>query len=293
MIMPRRTSLEFDSTSPPFDRLRHIQRLAPERSGRPSVEHGRHHLFVARDTESRTNVLIKLTSRPGLIYQQNLANEIASLSTINRELPDSRDFPYLHAHGRLDDGRVYLIMSLFDESPLAAAITAERVPARMVGHLMTAMEMARALESLHGVGIVHADLNPMNVLHRSTQSRPVIRIIDFESSYDVARHGAGEVYNPSVTAEFSAPEVPRQTPDARADIYSLGAVLYTMLTGFGWTWESNVTTAIERDGELDAELKDVLRTAVAREPAGRHASMQALGSALAAYLEHIWPGRSW
>lgn len=292
-------SFDADRESPVFDQLRNIHRLAPERSGHASVEHVRHQLYVARDRHSRTDVLIKTTTKPGLIYQQNLVNEIASLSTINQELPESRCFPFLQAHGRLRDGRVYLIMSLFDEYPLATAITAERVPARLVGTLMTTIEIARALAQIHRIGIFHVDLNPMNVLHRMEKGHPVIRIVDFESSYEIARHSAGETHNPSTTSGYSAPEVTRyqsaavHPPDARADVYSLGAVLYTMLAGFDWTWHSDVGAAVERDRELDPELADILRSAVASDPQGRYGSMHALHDAVAAYLERIWPGRSW
>jgi len=121
-----------DFTGPPFDQLKNIQPLAPNRSGRSSLDHVRHHLYVGRDRRTHGRVLIKLTAKPGLIYQHDLTNEIASLTTINRELPDSRYFPVLGEHGRLRDGRVYLISSLFDEFPLASAIDSERVPARMV-----------------------------------------------------------------------------------------------------------------------------------------------------------------
>ena len=286
-------AFDVDRTLPPFDQLRSIQRLDPERSGHASVEHVRHQLYVARDPRSRTDVLIKTTSKPGLIYQQNLVNEIASLTTINQALPDSRYFPFLQAHGRLRDGRVYLSMSLFDEYPLATAITAERVPARMVGYLMTTIEVARALGDLHRIGIVHVDLNPMNVLHRAESGRPVVRIVDFESSYEVARHSAGEAYNPSMTSGYSAPEVPRQPPDARADVYSLGAVLYTMLAGYEWTWNAEVSAAVERDRDLDQDLTDILSRAVEPDCTSRYGSMQEFRDALAEYLERIWPGRSW
>jgi serine/threonine protein kinase len=292
-------SLDVDRESPLFDQLRNIHRLAPERSGHASVEHVRHQLYVARDTHSRTDVLIKTATKPGLIYQQNLLNEIASLTTINQALPESRYFPFVQAHGRQRDGRVYLIMSLFDEYPLATAITAERVPARLVGSLMTTIEVARALTQLHGIGIFHIDLNPMNVLRRMEKGHPVIRIVDFESSYEVTRHSAGETYNPSTTTGYSAPEVSRHTsdaahpPDARADVYSLGAVLYTMLAGFEWTWHSDAGAAVERDREIDPELADVLRSAVASDPRARYGSMQELHDAVAAYLERIWPGRLW
>ena len=292
-------AFHIDRESPPFDQLRGIHRLAPERSGHASVEHVRHQLYVARDRQSRTDVLIKTTTKPGLIYQQNLLNEIASLSTINQALPDSRYFPFLQAHGRLSDGRVYLIMSLFDEYPLATSITAERVPARLVGSLMTTIEVARALAQLHRIGIFHIDLNPMNVLYRTEKSHPVIRLVDFESSYEVTRHAAGEAYNPSTTTGYSGPEVSRypleggHPPDARADVYSLGAVLYTMLAGFEWTWHSDVGAAVERDREIDAELTAILCSAVASDPNGRYRSIQAFHDAVAAYLERIWPGRLW
>src|SRR5215510_3559146 len=109
------TPVEIDATSPPFDQLRGIHRLAAARSGHASAEHARHQLYVARDKRSRANVLVKVTSKPGLVYEQDLSNEIASLSTINRELPDSRSFPVLWEQGRLRDSRIYLVMSLFDE----------------------------------------------------------------------------------------------------------------------------------------------------------------------------------
>jgi tRNA A-37 threonylcarbamoyl transferase component Bud32 len=77
---------------------------------------------------------------------------------------------------------VYLISTLFDEFPLASSIDSERVPARMVAHLRTAMEAARAVAELHRLDIFHVDLNPMNILRRTEKDTPVIRIVDFESS---------------------------------------------------------------------------------------------------------------
>lgn len=90
--MPHSTSVDIDVHSPPFNRFSGIQRLSPNRSGHESTEHVRHHLYSGRDARTRTGVLIKLTSKPGLVYQHNLANEIATLTTINRELSTSRFF---------------------------------------------------------------------------------------------------------------------------------------------------------------------------------------------------------
>ena len=62
-------------------------------------------------------------------------------------------------------------MSLFNELPLATIVGAERSRHRLVGHLMTAIEVARALSEIHRLEIFHVDLNPMNILHR-TAERP-------------------------------------------------------------------------------------------------------------------------
>ncbi|MES1164844.1 MAG: protein kinase [Verrucomicrobiota bacterium] len=265
--------------------------LAPNRRGHVSVETARHHLYVGIDKESRTNVLVKVTSRPGLTYQDNLKNEIASLLSVNRALPGSSYFPFVRAHGALRDGRVYIVSSFFAELPLAAAISAERLPSKTVTYLRTAAEIARALGGLHALQIYHVDLNPMNILLQLEQGRPRVRIVDFESSYETARHSAGTFYNPPNTPGYSAPEIAHQAPDARADVFSLGAVLYTMLAGYGWTWEGDVAKCIEGDRDIDPDLKRVLLRATAPHPEGRYPSMKELHAGLAAHLEKIWPGR--
>ncbi len=283
---------DLDLKLPPFDQLKGVRPLAANRRGATS-HHARHHLFAAQDKRSGASVLIKLTSKPGIVYQQNLANEIASLTRINRELPDSLYFPVVKAHGSLRDGRAYLISSLFDELPLFTTIGTERRPDKMVSHLRTAIEVATALTELHGLPIFHVDLNPMNILHRTEKGRPIIRVVDFESSYDASRHTKGVFYDPPTTPGYSAPELTRQAPDARADLFSLGAVLYTMIAGFGWTWESEVGAAVNADDGLDAELKDIIRSAVHQDPEQRQPSAEVFRSALASYLERIWPGRAW
>jgi serine/threonine protein kinase len=284
---------DIDWKSPPFDHYKAIRPLATDRSGHAEVEHVRHHLYVGRDRRTAAQVLIKTTSRPGIVYEQNLENELASLTTINRELPDAREFPIVYEHGRLRDGRIFLVTSFFDELPLAMSIAAEPIPERLVMHLRTTLAVARAVGELHRLRIFHVDLNPMNILFRVEQGRPWIRLIDFESSYEVARHGAGAFYNPPTTPGYSAPEVGQRQPDARADVFSLAAVLYTMVAGYGWTWEDEVGVCIARDRSLDAELRSLLLAAVAADPAKRTESIDTFSAAVAAYLEQIWPGRSW
>jgi serine/threonine protein kinase len=282
---------DVDAKSPPFDQFKGMQPLAEDRRGHVSVETARHHLYVGTDKRSHTSVLIKVTSKPGLIYQDNLKNEIASLLTVNQSLPESQYFPLLREHGELRDGRVYIVASFFPELPLATAIGKERIPEKTVAYILTAMEVARALGDLHTLKIYHVDLNPMNVLVRLKHGRPIVRVIDFESSYEWSRHSTGASYNPPNTPGYSAPEIPRRAPDGRSDVFSLGAVLYTMLAGYQWTWEGDVGTCVSGDRDIDPDLKRIILESVDPDPDNRYPSMKAFHASLAAHLERIWPGR--
>jgi len=291
--VPNQDPLAIDRKAPPFDKYKGIRWLAPDRSGRHSHEQRRHQLYIATGKTNPVQVLIKVTSKPGLVYERDLGNEIATLETINRELPDSRYFPFVHEHGHLSDGRRFLIMSLFDEFPLATVVGTEHVAYRLVAYLMATIEIARALTEIHRLDVFHVDLNPMNVLYRAAHGRPVIRLIDFESSYERARHAHGVFYNPPTTPGYTAPEVARQAPDARSDLFSLGAVLHTLLAGDLWVGQEELGPRIETDETFDVELKDALLCAVAPDPVDRYPSVAEFQSALEAYLERIWPGRAW
>jgi len=290
--MPRTdAALDPDFRSPPFDQFKGIQRLAKDRRGHVSVEYARHQLYVGIDKQRRTSVLIKITSRPGITYQHNLENEIASLLKIGRAIPESPYFPEVREHGKLRDGRVYMVSSFFDEFPLANAINTEPTPGKTVAYIRTGLEIARALAELHRLRIYHVDLNPMNILLRLEHRRAVIRIIDFESSYDSERHAAGEFYNPPNTPGYSAPEISSRPPDARADVFSLGAVLYTMLAGYKWRRDVEAGKCLGGDRPLESDLEGVLLKAIDQEPEHRYPSIEEFRASLAAYLERIWPGR--
>lgn len=284
---------DIDLAAPPFDRYTGVHRLAASRSGHHSPDHVRHQLFAGIGRDNPVRVLFKVTSKPGLVYERDLSNEIATLETINAQLPDSRYFPFVHEHGRLPDGRLYLVMSLFDEFPLATIVGEERMPGRLPAHLRAVIEAARAAQQIHDIGIFHVDLNPMNILYRTEGGRPIVRIVDFESSYERARHASGVFYNPPTTPGYSAPEVARQPPDARSDVFSLGAVLHTLVAGDLWVAQEDLVPRIEGAGTIDDELRNALLTAVAPDPGDRYGSMSEFEGALAEYLEQIWPGRRW
>jgi len=129
----------------------------------------------------------------------------------------------------------------------------------------------------------------MNILMQLEHGRPIIRIIDFESSYEWARHSTGAFYNPPNTPGYSAPEISNQAPDARSDVFSLGAVLYTMLAGYEWTWKADVGQCAQADRNVDPDLKRIVLQAVDPSPDNRYRSMEAFHAVLAAHLDGIFP----
>ncbi|MFN7981586.1 MAG: protein kinase [Vicinamibacterales bacterium] len=289
--MPRQEPLGIDTSEAPFDRLKGVRVLGTNRSGRDSAAHARHQLYVGRDRATSAQMLVKVTTRPGVFYERNLANEADVLAAINRALPASRTFPVLVDRGRLKDGRLFLMTYLFEEFALAMSISAERLPMRLYDNLRIGLAVASSLTELHSLPIYHVDLNPMNILYRSEHGSPVIRMVDFESAFDPARHTPDAFYDPPTTANYSAPELAQHRPDARADVFSLGAVLYTMLAGFDWEWKGDAQTVVEADTQLDPALQELLLLAVARDPEHRFASSTQLRNALATYVEQTFPGR--
>jgi hypothetical protein len=76
-------------------------------------------------------------------------------------------------------------------------------------------------------------------------------------------------------------------------VFSLGAVLYTMLAGYHWTWDGDARRSVHVDPDIAQELRAILLTALEADPDRRFPSVGELRAVLAAHLEDIWPGRSW
>lgn len=116
--------------------------------------------------------------------------------------------------------RFYLVLE-YVNGPSLAALVAGRGPLPVAEACELARQAALGLEHAHARGMVHRDINPKNLL--VTRTQPVVKINDF----GLAR------FNPSEDLDYVAPEQARhpQAIDPRSDLYSLGAILYFLLTG--------------------------------------------------------------
>lgn len=197
--------------------------------------------------------------------------------------------------GTLEDGRAYLAMELVEGPTLAALLEREGpMPPERVIALST--RIADALHAASARGVVHRDLTPSNIFV-CEGDRPkigdfgVAKLIDAEaSSRDALGQGAGVVG----TANYMAPEQGRgEAVDGRSDIYSLGCVMYRMLTGkVPFTGGSLIAVVskhateppppmVSPHGAVPAPLERIVARALAKAPGDRFQSADELRCALA------------
>ena len=178
------------------------------------------------------------------------------------------------------DGTYYIAMEYVEGETLKDLI---RRRGRLSGNesVAVAMQLLAAVEFAHRSGIVHRDIKPQNVM---LDRGGTVKVMDF----GIARAGdsgmteAGSILG---TAQYLAPEQAKGHPvDERSDLYSVGVVLYEMLTGtVPFKGDSAVTVALKHVNEVPREpselvpgmpyaLNQIVLKAMAKDPADRYQS---------------------
>jgi serine/threonine protein kinase len=185
-------------------------------------------VYRARREGQRSAVAVKLL-RP------DIARDPAAAARFVREgraaaLVSSPGVVGVTDFGHLPDGQAYLVMELVDGPTLEQAL--EATPALPPAEaLRIAIRILAALEAAHLRGVVHRDLKPSNVFLTPDGQ---VKIADFGAAYvgDGRRSGKTDAGLVLGSPAYMAPEQALGRPtDDRADLYSLGCVLYRMLAG--------------------------------------------------------------
>jgi serine/threonine protein kinase len=199
-------------------------------------------------------------------------------------------------YGQTDDGVFYLVMELLEGYTLGALLRREGVldPLRCV---MLASQLCGSLSEAHELGVVHRDLKPDNLfVTRTADGKDFLKVLDFGIAKDTTATDlptqTGTVLG---SPAYMAPEqILEQELTPRADIYSVGAVMYRGLTLRQPHGEANAIAAMARhvfadvvpfskarpDLKLPSSLEWIIRTCLSKKADDRFVTVQELSRAL-------------
>ena len=233
-------------------------------------------VYRAYDLRLKRPVALKLVA-PSLARDEQFRERFARESELVMSLEHPNVVPIYDA-GDVD-GRVYLAMRLVDGTDLGSLLRTEGAlePARA---LAICAQIAAALDAAHARGLVHRDVKPSNVLLDSSEH---VYLADFglTRSLDDERGGGGADRAVGTPAYLAPEQLEGRPADGRADVYSLGCVLYECLTGepvfprdsrlaVAWAHlEEEPPRASKRRAGLPEAVDAVVGRALAKEPERR------------------------
>jgi serine/threonine-protein kinase len=185
-----------------------------------------------------------------------------------------------------EDKPPYAVMELLEGDPLHVVLAREE---RLAPHLVLgiARGAARGLAAAHAIGIVHCDVKPENLFVVGNER--TVKVLDFDLSWMPGAPEHGERHILRGTAKYMAPEqIVGDQVDPRTDVYSLGVVLFRLLTGhlpfdleLGATLlrhqlSSPIPPPSWLVDDLDPRLDAIVVRATRKNPENRYADMAAL-----------------
>jgi hypothetical protein len=279
------------------ERLGQYTLLAPLGQGGMGTVYRARHAMLRRPTAVKVLSPEKLAQ--GIDRFEREVQQMARLAHAN--------IVTVYDYGRTEEGSLYYAMELLDGADLDRVVKVDgKQPVARVVHVL--LQACQALATAHKAGLVHRDIKPGNLfLCRDWGSADLVKVLDFglvkemQGAPDAKLTSDGAILG---TPLYMAPEMWMKPSgvDGRADIYSLGAVAYYMLTGRPVFDGKNpfevmmhhVQTApapmAERGGvSVPPEVEAIVMKCLAKEPDDRYPSAEVLH----AHLEDCQVASAW
>ena len=254
-------------------------------------------VYRAEDTRLKRTVALKRLSahlRSDRIYRRRFEEEAERASSLN-------DAHVAAVYDVIEvQGEIFLVMEFVEGQNLRERI---QHPMSLEQFFGIAVQCAQALVAAHGHGIVHCDIKPENIM---LTPEGQIKILDFGVAKRLVRPDQSTTVDRSRsvsgTPAYMSPEVLlEETPDGRADIFSLGVVFYEVLAGHHPFLAESFLATSDRircetpapihifNSEIPEELEKLVNKAMAKEPGLRYASTRELLEQLRLAENHITP----
>jgi serine/threonine-protein kinase len=250
-------------------------------------------VYRARQKHPDRIVALKVISAE-LAEDPQFRTRFQTEATIAAQIEHPNVIP-VYAVGEVD-GLLFIAMRFVEGMDLRAVLAEEgRLEPERAASMID--QVAQALDVAHAHGLVHRDVKPANILVASSGAREHIYLSDFGVTRRIAGTSTGLTSTGAFigTIDYVAPEQARgERVDARADIYSLGCVLFHCLTGTVPFPADNelaklyahgsqpVPSVLERKPDLPVELDAVVARAMSKQPENRYQSAGDLGRAAVA-----------
>src|SRR5262249_46892416 len=230
-------------------------------------------VFMAEQTQPvRRKVALKIL-KPGMDTKQVVARFEVERQAL--ALMDHPNIAKVHDGGATASGRPYFVMELVKGEPITDFCDQNRLGVRE--RLGLFLSVCPAVQHAHQKGIIHRDLKPSNVLVTLHDTVPVVKVIDFGIAKALGQQLTDKTLDTGFAQLIGTPlymspeqaELSGLDVDTRSDIYSLGVLVYELLTG---------TTPFDKDRLKEAGYDEMRRIIREEEPPKPSTRISRLGN---------------